>query len=127
MPMASAPPPAPAKEQTIKPVLAGIFLIIAALLAFYSGAVLLTAETIADDIPLMGDTLSDLLTICGAIFIIFGLLALLGGVFSMMRKKWGLALVGSIFALLSFGMGGIGSLLGLIALILVAISKSEFE
>ena len=70
---------------------------IAAILALYNGAVFLTAETIADDIPLMGDTISDLLTICGAIFIIFGILALLGGVFSIMRKKWGLALVGILW------------------------------
>ena len=128
MPEAPAPPPpGPAKEQTIKPVLAGVFLIIAALMAFYTGGVLVASESMFEGIPMVGDTMSDMLTICGAIFIIFGLLALLGGVFSIMRKKWGIALLGAIIGLFTLGTFGLGSLLSLIALILIAISKSEFE
>ena len=50
-----------------------------------------------------------------------GILALLGGIYAVQRKKWGLALAGSIFAIFpSF-------ILGLAAIILTALSKNEFE
>ena len=50
----------------------------------------------------------------------FVILALIGGGFALQRKKWGLALVGSIAASVLWG-------LGIPALILIAISKKEFK
>ena len=48
-------------------------------------------------------------------------LAIIGGIFAIQRKHFGLALTGAIAALLPF------SLLGLASIILLAISKEEFE
>jgi len=48
-------------------------------------------------------------------------LALVGGIFSLQRKRWGLTLAGAIVAILPF------SLLGIVAVILVVLSKNEFE
>ncbi len=48
-------------------------------------------------------------------------LALMGGIFALQRKRWGLVLAGAVVALLPF------SLLGLAATILVVLSKNEFE
>jgi len=70
--------------------------------------------------------LSEALVICGSIFIIFGLIAVLGGVMGVMRKMWGLCLVGGIFGLLGIGFG-LGSILGLVGLILTAISRKDFR
>ena len=70
--------------------------------------------------------LADALLICGAIFVIFGLLAVVGGVMGVMRKMWGLALVGGIFGLLGVGFF-LGSVLGLVGLILTAISRKHFQ
>lgn len=53
--------------------------------------------------------------------IIIAILALIGGVLAMRRKKWGWSLAGSIAAALSF------ILLGIPAIILVALSKDEFR
>jgi hypothetical protein len=53
--------------------------------------------------------------------IILVALAILGGVYAIRRKRFGLALTGAIAALLPF------SLLGLASIILLAISKEEFE
>ena len=50
----------------------------------------------------------------------------IGGIMGVQRKMWGLALVGGIFALLSMGPVFISSLLGLIGLILVAVSRQDF-
>ena len=47
--------------------------------------------------------------------------ALVGGIFSLQRKRWGLALAGAIVAILPF------SLLGMTALVLIVLSKNEFE
>ncbi|MFC2034386.1 hypothetical protein ACFLTT_03190 [Chloroflexota bacterium] len=52
--------------------------------------------------------------------IVIGLLALAGGIFALMRKKWGLSLTGSIAASLSVLP------LGIPAIILIALSRDEF-
>jgi hypothetical protein len=53
--------------------------------------------------------------------IILVILSILGGIYAIQRKHFGLALTGSIAALLPF------SFLGLASIILVALSKEEFE
>ena len=52
---------------------------------------------------------------------ILPVLALVGGIYAIQRKKWGLALAGSIAAFLPF------SLLGIASVVLIALSKNEFE
>ena len=50
-----------------------------------------------------------------------GILAIVGGTYALRRKKWGVALAGSIAAF--FGQ----SPLGVAAIIFTALSKNEFE
>jgi hypothetical protein len=50
-----------------------------------------------------------------------GILAVIGGVLSIKRRNWGLALTGAIAALL----GG-GHLLGILAVVFIAIARKEF-
>ncbi|MBL7165644.1 MAG: hypothetical protein ISS55_04065 [Dehalococcoidales bacterium] len=50
-----------------------------------------------------------------------GVLALIGGIFALQRKRWGLALAGSIAAFLPFGI------LGLVATIFTSLSRDDFE
>jgi len=52
---------------------------------------------------------------------ILGILAIVGGIYTINRKNWALAIIGSIAAFLPF------SLLGLIALILTAFARDEFR
>ena len=68
---------------------------------------------------------SGYLCVCGAVDILFGLGSIAGGVFAMGRKNFGLALAGAVVGMLGFGLV-IGFLLGLIALLIIATSKSEF-
>jgi hypothetical protein len=53
-------------------------------------------------------------------FVVGGLLSLLGGISAIQRKRWGLALAGSIAAIFS------SSILGILSLIFTAMSKDEF-
>ena len=52
---------------------------------------------------------------------IIGILAVIGGIYALQRKTFGLAVTGSIAAFLPF------SLLGLASIILIALSRDEFE
>ncbi|HSW58568.1 MAG TPA: hypothetical protein VLH15_09210 [Dehalococcoidales bacterium] len=54
-------------------------------------------------------------------FLAAGVLAVIGGVFNLQRRHWGWALAGSITALL------VSNILGLIAVVLTALSKDEFK
>jgi hypothetical protein len=110
-----------------KRILAGVFLLISFLAALGGAIGLLFAGDEASNLPVMGDAFETILYICGAIELIFGLLALLGAIMCFRGTNWGIALVGGIFGLLSIGAFGAGSLFGLIGLIFVAISKDEFN
>jgi len=60
--------------------------------------------------------------ICGGVVGVFGILALIGGIFCLQRKNYGMALVGAIFSLFS---GGI--LFGVLAIIFTVLGKDEFK
>lgn len=55
------------------------------------------------------------------LFAVLAALALAGGISSLRRKRWGLVLAGAIAAFLPF------SFLGLAALVLIVMSRKEFE
>ena len=65
--------------------------------------------------------LSSILIIGGVFILIVAILSLIGGIYAIQRKKWGLALAGSIAAI--FG----SSIMGILATIFTAMSKDEFE
>jgi hypothetical protein len=54
-------------------------------------------------------------------FMALSILAIVGGVFALSRRIWGLALAGSIGALFC------STVLGVVAIIFIALSKDEFE
>ena len=58
----------------------------------------------------------------GGPLIVIGVVAIVGGVYALRRRIWGLALAGSICALM-----GPWAILGILAIIFVALGKSEFE
>jgi len=55
------------------------------------------------------------------IFLITGVIIIIGGVYTLQRKHWGLALAAAILSFIPF------NLIGLAAIILVAMSKREFD
>ena len=60
-------------------------------------------------------------SIIGFVFVAIGALAIIGGIFSIRKKNWGLSLAGAIAASLSFYYCGI------IAVIFVCLGKEEFD
>ncbi len=57
----------------------------------------------------------------GIALIVISILAVIGGIFALKAKNWGLALAGSIAAVIS------GRLLGVLALILIVLGKKDFN
>jgi len=56
-----------------------------------------------------------------------GILALIGGVYALKRKRWGLALAGSICAFFSFFLFFWNVPPAIAAIVLVVMGRSEFE
>ena len=121
------------ENRTWKPMAAGILSIIAGAQNAIGGiALVVVGESIAGlgiislmkTVPWLSGILGVVAVLLGAVaipMIIVGAVAIVGGIFALKRKKWGLALAGSICALFSTW------LLGVLAIIFVAMGKSEFE
>jgi hypothetical protein len=118
------------KPETAKPLIAGVLLILAGLEGLALGGIIAilggTFAAAFGGLP-GGGPLAGIVIVCGVILMIFGILALLGGIMSATRKNWSMALIGSIFGLFCLGFVFFeASIFSFIALILIAISKDEF-
>ena len=117
-------------SKSVLPTAGGILLLIAGIIALIFWGIIAAALDIVgfglSQVP-GAEMIAGLLIICGVIGIILSLITLLGGIMALQRKKWGFALAGSIIGLLTLGPMFICSILSLIALILIAISKQEFQ
>jgi len=127
------------ESKTWKPMTAGILSIIGGVPAITGGIMLtLMAKGITllgivpwativpemKDIPEIHGILGGVgifLTAIAVPLIILGVVAIVGGVYALKRKRWGLALAGAICALLC------NTLMGILAIIFVSMGKGEFE
>jgi hypothetical protein len=116
-----------AVQKTWKPTVAGILDIVAGALVLIGVIFLVIGIMVTggifgipgtEDIPGFVPPLISIITVLAAAI---SILALLGGIYAVQRKKWGLALAGSIAAFL------VSNVLGIAAIILTALSKDEFE
>ena len=73
------------------------------------------------DFSYYGDIPAAFFWFTGILLAVLSIFALIGGIFAVQRKSWGLALTGSICAILQ----GI-NILGIISTIFIAMSKKEF-
>jgi len=98
----------------------GMFVIIGLLVTFGGG--ILTIVRIAEFMPLwMSGMVQGFLIILALLLAVSSSLPLIGGIYAIQRKSWGLALVGSIVAILP------AVPLGILSTILIALSRDEFE
>ena len=115
-------------KKTPMPVIAGALSLVSGIIGLISfmglliggAAVGWTALRITGWIPGFDVTLS-LLSLGTVVTLVTGVIAVVGGAFALRRRQWGWALAGSICAVIpSF-------FLGLVAVILIALSRKEFE
>jgi hypothetical protein len=115
-------------EKTWKPTAAGILTIIAGFLG------LLIAVAIAVGLGIAGILMDMIPGFPGAGFlaliavpaIILSVVAIVGGIYAVRRRVWGLALAGAICALL-FTLPFLGWILAILAIVFVSLGKREFS
>jgi len=121
-----------------KPVIAGIFLIIAGLLGIFIWSMVLAFDPseldplmlqniLPADSPISLEQLQSILLTCGIIGCILSVITLAGGIVAVKRKTWGLAIAGGILGLFTIGPFFLGSIMSLIGLILAIVSRKEFQ
>lgn len=134
---AQAGPAAP-KEKSLLSLVGGIMILIAGIMGLVLGGILIVvADAVSEgtddlsewgiDVAGAGDILEDILLVCGAIVIILSIIVMLGGFFGVQRKHWGLAILGGVLGLFLIGPYMLASIFSLIGLILVAVSKKDFD
>ncbi len=102
----------------------GIFVILSGVVAFYSAYQLFQAESVIE--VELGYELSSI-SCCGGLEIVFGAIAIIGGLLATMQRKFAFALIGSAIGILSLGPYLIGSGLAFIGLLFIVLNKKEFE
>ncbi|MCX6661642.1 MAG: hypothetical protein NTY91_03740 [Euryarchaeota archaeon] len=120
-------------QPSSKPLIAGILLIIAGLLGLFTWASALALDismiqnVLPAESPITAEQLKSFLSTCGIIGAALSILTLAGGIVAIKRKAWGLAIIGGILGLFTIGPMLLGSVISLIGLILVAISRKDFQ
>jgi hypothetical protein len=99
----------PQKKESAMPVVGGVLVMIGAIGYLALGGVAIAGSSFLE---FAGGVL------CGAVVLVLGILGILGGIFAIQRKNFAIALIGGIFT--------VPTILGLIGLILIAVSKDEF-
>jgi hypothetical protein len=134
------------KHRSAYPQIAGICLLLAGIIALISGGFMImltpsipglfssletsSPQSMPYNYSSLGYTpefIQSMILLCGVIIIILAIFPLLGGIMALKRKMWSLALIGSILGLFTVGILFISSILSFIALILIALSRKEFE
>jgi hypothetical protein len=118
-----------------KPLIAGILLIIAGIMAILTWVAVFSIDyTLIDlsmietqNVTISTEQLQSILSICATLGIILSIFPLIAGILSIQKKLWGGALAGSIIGLFTIGPVFLSSLLSLISLILLFLAKSEFQ
>jgi hypothetical protein len=130
--------PAPPSKKSSIPTIAGVLLLVAGILALllWISAITIdvsTMESMVDisqlqklDPTITPEKIKEFFTICGTVGIILSVFTVLGGILAVKRKLWGIALTCGILGL--YGLIIIfPGILSLIGLILIAISRKEFQ
>jgi hypothetical protein len=110
-------------QKTALPVVAGILTLVSGVGKLLAVFVLLVIGLIFAAAPRVPDRVHPaiIFAFIGLFGLVTGVLAVVGAVYNLRRKNWGLSLAGAIASLLPF------NLLGLASIILLAMSKNEFE
>ena len=120
-------------RRTSLPIFGGVAILIAGVLAIIMALAFMTM-TVNDiqnyeGLNTRGWTAEEFVSFlhsCGIVDLVFGVLAVIGSIFALKRTHFGLAVVGGVFAFLGFGFV-VGTLIGLIGLILVVVARREFH
>ncbi|MBU0624399.1 MAG: hypothetical protein KJ672_06085 [Candidatus Thermoplasmatota archaeon] len=128
-----APAAAPPHEKTVLSIVGGIMVLVVGIMGLAMGGLFFAIDISDLDTYGIGsisgfeDTIQNILYVCGAIFVILGLIAVVGGFFGVRRKHWGLAILGGVLGLFIITPYFVGSLVALVGIVLLAVSRKDFD
>ena len=120
-------------QTTWRPTTAGILNIISGAINIFSVIGLIIVITVidtwtflldvvpAEDLPFIESLINTILIAYLVLSIFHVIFPIVGGVFALQRKKWGLALAGGIVAIIG------STVFGIVSTIFLALSRDEFE
>ncbi|MBE0518758.1 MAG: hypothetical protein IH630_05985 [Thermoplasmata archaeon] len=115
----------PLKPRNDKPIIVGILLSAACILAIVSSIrMLILMEEIPD---LSYVDVSGFLTCCGVIILFGALSCFFGAILSFRRSRYSVVVLAAAFGMLGLGPFYLASLLSLIAMIIAAVSKDDYK
>lgn len=103
----------------------GALILAGGVLSMVNGFLILNASSYISEIIGLGAF--SLTPLCGTLMLLFGLGALVGGILGVFRKAWAVVMATSVLCVVSVGWSFLSLVLGFIGLILVAISKEDFD
>lgn len=119
--------------QTMMPFLAVLLLIIAGVLGVFTWAMALVADVSSLIIPstlpegISVEQVEMVIQVCGIIGLAASIFAILSGLIALKRRFWWISFFGGVIGLCIIGPMFISSLLCLIGIILLVVSKKEFS
>ena len=125
-------------EESYKPLISGVLLVIAGVLGILNFAILISADEMIlsnynttmfsqTGMEITVNDIKNLLQICGIIGIIISIFPILSSILCFRRKLWGFALGSGIIGIFSMGPMFASTVLCIIAVILISMSKNEFD
>lgn len=125
----SRPPPPPwgAHEDRGRPslylLMAGVLIVLGGVAAIGEAVYIFafsSPSTIISSIPVS-------LGLLAGLMLVYGVFALSGGVVAMMRMYWPLTILGAVCSIVALGWFYVSALLGAIGLVLLAMTRTEFD
>jgi hypothetical protein len=103
----------------------GAMILVGGIMSMVNGFLILNASSHVPEIIGLGAF--SLTPLCGTLMLLFGLGALVGGILGVFRKAWAMVMATSVLCVVSVGWSFLSMVLGFIGLILVSISKDDFD
>ena len=103
----------------------GVLILLGGIISMLNGLLILNASSFVPQLYGLGAF--SLTPICGTLMLMLGLGSVMGGMLGVFRKQWAFVLAASVLCVVSIGWSFMSMVLGFIGLLLVAISKDDFD
>jgi hypothetical protein len=107
-----------------KPTIAAILMVGAGISELYSAVLGFRVQAPVTDLPI---NVSGLILFCATLMLVMGVVVTAGAFVAFKRLSFTMAMIATIAGMLGVGPYALGSLMSLIAMVLVALSKEEFR
>ena len=119
-------------QKTAMPVAGGVLVLLGGIIGIIMGLITVVLAGLLSDWMGMYDgyvsEVTGIMLVLGIVGIVLCLVAIIGGAFAMMRKMWAMSLIGAICLIIGgIFTGYIPIIFGIIGVILIGISKAEFQ